>query len=183
MSSTLSNAEIAKARAFLSQTRDAFTQSFEHVSDAQWKFKPSAECWSIGEIVEHVVTVENRVLDNVVARLRDAPAPPSDRDVQQLDDRIITQGADRSTKFRAPVALAPSGAWSRQEATERFLSSRARIEAYLDSSDAHHRDHAFPHPVLGLLDGYQWVLLAAAHSARHAAQIAEWKASPNFPAS
>jgi uncharacterized damage-inducible protein DinB len=31
------------------------------------------------------------------------------------------------------------------------------------------------------VDGYQWLLLISAHSARHTAQIEEVKADPNFP--
>jgi hypothetical protein len=38
------------------------------------------------------------------------------------------------------------------------------------------------HPVLGPLDGYEWILAAAAHSERHTKQILEVKADPNFPA-
>ena len=43
------------------------------------------------------------------------------------------------------------------------------------------RGHGMPHPVLKTLDGYQWVLLIAGHSARHTAQIDEVKADPKFP--
>jgi hypothetical protein len=40
-----------------------------------------------------------------------------------------------------------------------------------------------PHPVMGLLDAYQWVLLVSAHAARHTKQIEEVKTSAKFPAS
>ncbi len=43
------------------------------------------------------------------------------------------------------------------------------------------RAHSAPHPVLKTIDAYQWLLLLSAHSARHAAQIEEVKADPNFP--
>ena len=42
------------------------------------------------------------------------------------------------------------------------------------------RDHVMDSP-LGKLDGYQFVLLIAAHSERHTKQINEVKADPNFP--
>ena len=41
--------------------------------------------------------------------------------------------------------------------------------------------HSVPHPALKTIDAYQWLLLLAAHSARHTAQIEEVKADPNFP--
>ena len=42
------------------------------------------------------------------------------------------------------------------------------------------RDHVADSP-LGKLDGYEFVLLIAAHSERHTKQINEVKADPNFP--
>ena len=52
---------------------------------------------------------------------------------------------------------------------------------YIRTTDDDLRDHFFDHPVLGPMDGYQWLLLIATHSARHTAQIEEVKADPNFP--
>ena len=179
--SALTQAEIERARRYLAETRDALTRSIQNLSDAQWKFKPSAECWSIGEIVEHVVIVENRVANRIFSEMPNAPAPPADRNVQELDEIAIQQGADRSTKFQAPVAIHPSGTWTQQEALDRFFTSRAGIEALLQSTEVDHRRHAVPHPVMGPLDGYQWILLVAAHSTRHTNQIEELKNSPNFP--
>jgi hypothetical protein len=45
------------------------------------------------------------------------------------------------------------------------------------------RDHLFDHPVpvIGTLDGYQWIMLISGHTRRHTAQILEVKADPNFP--
>ena len=84
-------------------------------------------------------------------------------------------------ELQALAAIKPTGELSRQEVLGRFAASRASIEAFLESA-ADHRNHAMPHPVIGLLDGYQWVLLIAAHSQRHTNQILELKAGPNFPA-
>src|SRR6266481_1243505 len=42
------------------------------------------------------------------------------------------------------------------------------------------RDHVADSP-MGKLDGYEFVLLIAAHSERHTKQINEVKADPNFP--
>jgi hypothetical protein len=37
--------------------------------------------------------------------------------------------------------------------------------------------------VFGPLDGYDWILAVAAHTARHTQQILEVKADPGFPVS
>lgn len=178
---TLTQAEKDKARRYLAETKAGFGQALNGLSDAQWTYKPEPDCWSIGEIAEHVVIVEGRVLQRFATQFADAPAPAADRDVQQLDALVMRAGVDRSSKFVAPAAIAPTGQLSAQEVLERFAASRARIDAFLDSP-ADHRRHAMPHPVMGPLDAYQWVLLVSAHAARHTKQIEEVKAGPEFPA-
>ena len=65
----------------------------------------------------------------------------------------------------------------------RLVSRAGRAQTVtLFKSTADLRDHAINHPVFGQLDGYEWVLAVAAHSARHTKQILEVKADPNFPA-
>ena len=179
---TLTQAEKDKARRYLAETRDGLTQAIDGLSDAQWTYKPEHDCWSIGEIAEHVVIVEARVLQKFATQFADAPAPPADRDVQRLDELAMRAGVDRSSKFLAPAAIAPTGQVTAQEVLERLAASRAGMDAFLDSP-ADHRRHAMPHPVIGLLDAYQWVLLVSAHAARHTKQIEEVKASSDFPMS
>ena len=52
---------------------------------------------------------------------------------------------------------------------------------YIRTTNDDLRDHFYSHPVFGPLDGYQWLLLLSAHSARHTEQIEEVKADPSFP--
>ena len=91
---------------------------------------------------------------------------------------------------------------------EQLLSHRSGIGDYLDeNTDLDVADYLMPVPVhelattedylkstaglrahqadspLGKLDGYEWVLLIAAHSDRHTKQMMEVKADPNFPKS
>ena len=54
---------------------------------------------------------------------------------------------------------------------------------YVHTTNDDLRDHFGPHPMLGTLDAYQWILLISAHSERHTKQIEEVKADPNFPRS
>jgi hypothetical protein len=63
---------------------------------------------------------------------------------------------------------------------EHFLANRDQTISFLKSS-SDLREHRVDHPVLGSLDGYEWLLTIAAHSDRHTKQILEIKADPNFP--
>ncbi len=86
----------------------------------------------------------------------------------------------RSSKLQAPEPFHPTGQ-TLQKGLDRFLDGREKIAAFLQAnSDL--RNYSVPHPALGPLDGYQWMLAVAGHSARHTLQILEVKADPNFPA-
>jgi hypothetical protein len=49
-------------------------------------------------------------------------------------------------------------------------------------TDSDLRNHFFPHMAFGDLDCYQWLVVLAQHSLRHALQIEEIKAHPAYPA-
>ena len=54
--------------------------------------------------------------------------------------------------------------------------SRARLKLAIDEADGIDLSQMhFPHPVLGRLDMYQWILFVGKHERRHIAQIARVK--------
>src|ERR1041385_7498529 len=62
----LSPEDVAKARQFLQQTQTIVIGATKSVSGAQWKFKTSPDRWSIAEILDHIVIVQERVLDRIL---------------------------------------------------------------------------------------------------------------------
>jgi len=102
--------------------------------------------------------------------------------VKGKDQLIIEKVPDRSHKVQAPEILRPTGRWANEaDLTKAFEGARSATISYVQTTNDDLRDHFFDHPVFGPLDGYQWILLLATHSARHTAQIEEVKADPNFP--
>lgn len=177
----ITNSEREMALRYLAETRAGVIEAVKGLSEAQFNFKPAPERWSVAETLEHIATVEDTVLHGVRVRLEKAPAPAADRDAKQLDATIIATVPDRSTKIQAPPQLQPNGRWTPAVALEHFLTSRDQTIEWL-KTDTDLRGHAVNHPVLGPLDGYEWILAAAGHSKRHTEQILEVKADPNFPA-
>jgi len=166
---------------YLAETRNGVVDAVKGLSDAQWKFKPAPDRWSVAEVVEHLALIEDIVSQNVLGNIEKAPAPVADRDPKQVDAMLLAKIPDRSTKYQAPPSAVPTGRWTPADTLEHFLAGRAQTVA-LFKSTPDLRAHAINHPVFGQLDGYEWVLAAAAHSARHTKQILEVKADPNFPA-
>ncbi|HUJ41792.1 MAG TPA: DinB family protein [Candidatus Acidoferrales bacterium] len=176
----LTSAELDFAAAYLAVTRDRLEEALKDLSEAQWNFKPSRERWSIAENMEHIAIVEGRVQE-IIKSMEQAPAEAPGRDVKQVDAAVLVAVSMRHPKYKAPDRISPLGGRTGRQALQDFLANRARTAALLSSSP-NLRGRVVPHPILGPWDGYQWILAAGAHSARHTGQVLEVKEEPNFPA-
>lgn len=163
-------------------TRDNFLKSIAGLSQKQWTFKPAPDRWSVAEVAEHI-TVSESTIFGLVQKTMQSPAAPEKRDqVKGKDQLILQRMPDRSHKAQAPEILRPTGRWSTEaDLIKAFEDARKSNMDYIRTTNDDLRDHFFDHPAFGTLDGYQWLLLIATHSARHTAQIEEVKADPNFP--
>ena len=185
---TLTPAHLDRARLFLEQTQSGIEGAMKCVSEAQWNFKPAADRWSIAENVEHIVAVQERVLDHILPALSEAPAPEPDYDREVVDSIVIHQFPTRLAKFSGPEAVRPKGGMQQPEALRRLGANYARFNVYLQSTPDMRRHAVASRPLEAvsggkytLMDGYQWVLAAAAHMERHTKQILEVKAELAFP--
>jgi DinB superfamily len=166
----------------LQATRDAFLKSIAGLSEKQWRFKPAPDRWSVAEVSEHIAVAESTIF-GMVEKIMTSPADPAKRaEVAGKDEIILTKVPDRSHKVQAPEFLKPTNRWATEaDVVTAFEKSRKATMDYVRTTNDDLRDHFGPHPALGTLDGYQWILLISAHSERHTKQIEEVKADPNFP--
>jgi uncharacterized damage-inducible protein DinB len=164
-------------------THDNFLKSISGLSEKQWTFKPAPDRWSVAEVAEHITVSETTIMGLIQKQLMQSPAAPEKRaEVKGKDQMILERMPDRSHKAQAPEMLRPTGRWATEaELTKAFEESRKANMDYIRTTSDDLRDHFFSHPVFGPMDGYQWLLLLSAHSARHTEQIEEVKADPNFP--
>jgi hypothetical protein len=167
----------------LQATRDAFLKSIAGLSEKQWRFKPAPDRWSVAEVSEHIAVSESTLLGLVQTKFMTSPAAPEKRtEVAGKDEIVLEKVPDRSHKAQAPEFLKPTNRWAtREELTKAFEASRQATMDYIRTTNDDLRDHFGPHPAMGTLDAYQWILLISAHSERHTKQIEEVKADPNFP--
>jgi len=185
--SSVTSSELDHARLYLEQTQNGVVGATKGLSQAQWNFKPAPDRWSIAEIVEHMVLTQDLVLGPTREKLAKAP-PPSERDNTLVDAIVVNQIPDRTSKFKAPEFLQPTGRWTPAVAMDRLLKNYGQLTEYLETTpDLRH--HALDAPPLKAvskgaydsMDGYQWILATAAHVERHTKQILEVKANANFP--
>jgi hypothetical protein len=138
--------------------------------------RPAPDRWSVAEVLEHVAMVEAVVLKACVRQLAAARAAglPAETETSSILHLLPpSRVANREHRIVAPETLRPKGvdaaaAWNDLEETRR------RFIEFVKSCDGLALGQvSFPHPAFGPLDLYQWLLFAAGHHARHAAQIRE----------
>jgi hypothetical protein len=169
-----------KALRYLTDSRQGVVDAVKGLSAAQWNYKPAPDRWSVAEVLEHITVTEGFITGNVLAHFSEAPAGAPDRDVKKTDAMVMARMPDRSVKAQAPPPLHPTGKWTPEVTLEHFLAARRGTIDFLKSTPDL-RQHVVNNPAFGPLDGYEWILFAAAHSERHTKQILEVKADPGFP--
>lgn len=180
----ISQGERDKAMSYLHSSRKLFLDSVANLSPAQLNFKPAPDRWSIAECAEHIAVTEDALWNIVTKKILTSPAVPDVEAVKlkEKDDQIPKVITDRSQKAKAPEQLVPTHQFnSFDELLSHFKESRDRNIAYVQNTQDDLRHHVLPHPAMGPLDAYQWILLIAAHSERHTAQIEEVKSDSEFP--
>ena len=178
---TLTQADRDKGVQYLEQTRDGVVAAVKGLSDAQLKFKPGPDRWSVAETLEHITVSEDFLFQNIANNIMKAPAGAPDRDTAKIDAFVLSAIPDRSHKAQAPEPLRPNARWTPAETLDHFLESRAKTIAFLQSTPDL-RAHVVNGPPLNQpMDAYDWLLFISAHSERHTKQILEVKADPNFP--
>jgi hypothetical protein len=177
---SLQQGERQRALSELHATAKMFTDSIDQLTPVQWNFQAAPERWSIAECAEHIVLSED-MLFGLVQSLLKQPANPPEKKVK--DEEVLRVIADRGgRKATAPEALRPAHKFSTpQAAAARFKESREMVLEYVRTTSDPLRVHFQPHPALGPIDAYQWILLIGAHTDRHVQQIQEVKAAPGFP--
>lgn len=176
--------ERAKVIKYLTESRDKLLAEISDLSEAQWKFKPAPDRWSVGEVAEHILLAEG-TLFSAVERAMAAPVNPEwqekTKGKTEFIERVMIQ---RLGKAQAPESIVPSGKLSRDELIAKFKEARAKTFKFTETTQFALKEHTVDHPfpVFGTLNGYQWLIYIPLHNIRHNQQIAEVKASPGYPA-
>ncbi len=168
----------------LAHSRERLVEAVEGLTSEQQHYRPATGRWSVADCVEHVIVVETNVLRTIQNILQTPPEPGKQAEVQGKEDVILDRVPSRVTRVQGPVEVMPCGRWpSFDELLRRFETSRERTLRFAAVTQANLREHFFPHPFLGTLDCYQWLLFLGAHCERHVRQLEEVMDDPAFPGS
>jgi hypothetical protein len=163
----------------LRKNRDRILALVEPLTQEQLNFKPAEDRWSIHQVLEHVVTVESRVLGFVQEKAKGVPEHDKRSPVE--DSALLAALVDRTTRRQAPETATPRGQWPNGEAVTEFSKVRGKSSEFAAANTANLRQFFQPHGAFGEIDCYQWMMLLSSHGERHVRQIEEIQAALGYP--
>ena len=162
----------------LDESRGALRAAVDGVPSSLHETRPGPDRWSVAEVLEHLSRVEDGLTRLLASKLAEAkmtgrldPEPESGPIADPIDrDRLL----DRTRRIVASERVQPQGGMSSVTGLEALARSREKLRDLIIAHDGLSIGAiSHPHPVLGVINGYQWFAFIAAHEARHAAQIRE----------
>lgn len=166
----------------LEKSKKDFLASINGLTEAQWKFKPAPDVWSVAECSEHIVLAEGFIGGGARMLLNSPVVDRPATSTEEHDHEIVGMVGDRSHKAKAPEPITPGGTKfpTPADAAAAFTAARDKSLEYARSTTDALRAHVTKGPV-GPMDAYQLLLLMAAHTGRHTLQILEVEANPGYP--
>ena len=153
---------------YLDKTQDELVTLVMDIDDEIWMKKPAPDRWSASECMEHILLAEKAVFGQVKKALQEEAGKD---DLKLNDAWLISKISDRGVKVKTPLEP-QSGTMSKEEAIKGLKSSRKEISNFLKDETLPLRNHYGQSPY-GKADVYQLLLVIAAHSMRHTAQMQE----------
>ena len=132
--------------------------------------RPTEDEWSVGDIVQHLSLVEERVIQDLEKAAQREPQRV--RFVKRLLPTSIV--SSRLLKVKSPKAVTPMAPREKEAAIEALETARAKLKVFCDAHDVNRfRKLVFKHPFLGDIDGVATISFISYHERRHYKQIRE----------
>lgn len=167
---------------YASDTRDDYVKQLTGLSDAQLNFRAAEGRWTIAEIAEHIIVVENALRGMVIDEGMKSPVPAAKDEYPRVADvAIILAITNRGQKFTAPEPVRPNGRWKTvADLLANFESTRKTTIDFMKNVKDDMRGR-FVNIPMGKTDVFQGYLFIIGHSERHLAQLKEVKADAKYP--
>ena len=168
---------------YLDLERAALSEAVELVPTELRNQQPGPDRWSVAQVLQHLVIIEKRIGVGLNRWVSDAvagelgPELETSSVMNSLPLDLIT---DRTTRRTAPEEVRPSGDLDAASAWTALEQTRAALRAAVVPADGLALSEVIqPHPVLGPINLYQWLLFVGSHEARHTGQVREIAAELN----
>jgi hypothetical protein len=183
----LTKGERDQAMSHLHATRKLVTDFLAPLSEAQWKFKPAPERWSIAECAEHITETENMLRGLVLMSAKKLPVDDAKRGAKAAtkdasSKAVLSMMTDRSKRASAPGEVRPTGRFATKAALlSAFHTRRDETIHYIESTTDDLRGRFFQIAPGQEMDLYEMILMISGHAERHLLQMKEVAAAPGYP--
>ena len=171
------HSRIAEALDYLDSERAELRAAVDAIPVGLREQPPADDRWSAAQVLQHLTLIESRIVplvSKLIAGGRAAGLGPELETSPILNTRHAAKIADRSFRVTAPEETRPptdvdaASAWAALEQSRQALK-----EAVTSGDGLALSELKYPHPVLGEINLYQWILFVGSHEVRHTAQILE----------
>jgi uncharacterized damage-inducible protein DinB len=159
---------------YTDRARDELLSLLAGLSQADWESR-EGDGWTVREVVAHLHLVEDSSVRALFRAFRTARDQGLGHDaggpslLHSLDAARIEAG---ERPLQAPPMVTPNDLAEPSALLERLAHARAGLHKWSTEADGYAlADVTFPHPALGTLSLYQWVLFIGQHERRHVHQI------------
>src|SRR5580700_4788730 len=123
--------------------------SISGLTEAQWRFKPATNVWSVAECAEHLVLAEDFLFFATQDVLKSPAVVRPATSNAQVDRAVVAGVLDRSKKATAPEPITPAGGKfaTPAEAAREFTARRDKTIAYVKTTQDDLRIHTAPGPL------------------------------------
>jgi hypothetical protein len=165
----------------LERQRAALFERLGRMSDAQQTFRPGPEAWSVAEVVQHLVLVEEAMVRN--GRRQSATRPAWVTVPSWLRGRLMVRVLGTDLRVRAPnPAVIPRTHVPVAELASRWAAARQDLRAYVEGMpEPRGWRTAFFHPRTGWIGALGGLRFFEAHCGHHLRQIDRLLAARDFP--
>lgn len=178
----LTKAEKDFAIQYLNEATKELEQTVKGLSEAQLKFRPDANSWSVEDCLKHLTISEVNIWAGMVqSAMQQAPDPSKRSEVKVEDKAMLDMIESRQQKVKTSESFEPVNKdGDFKSVLKEFKDLRAEHLKWLKKTDEDLRNRYAQTPV-GTIDAYQAVLFVSGHVKRHTAQMKEVMASEGFP--
>lgn len=162
---------------YLDSERATLRGAVERVPPELRDQQPGPDRWSVAQVLEHLGLIEKRVglgMTKWVEEARHGSLGPETGTASVMNSLPRQLIADRSRPRTAPEEVRPPGDIDARAAWEALENARETLRsAFLSGDGLALSEVVQPHPILGPINLYQWMLFVGSHEERHTAQIIE----------
>lgn len=165
----------------LKNSRDEFSGHIHSLNQEQLDRSPSEEKWSVGEVLHHLILVDmaaKAILNRLVERGKKQAGKTAfgDDAASAQHDPVVLPKDVVNLVTTIPVfsGASPQQGLERNYLLKQLSETRTAIMQIAESAGRTSLSNlSFPHPALGRLDFYQWLLFLSEHERGHTQQIVD----------